>query len=652
MNNFDEWSQIISRFLKAEADLLTSVAKHDIEADSPRSAFIRSVLELFLPSSYAIGSGRIIDSSGNSSDTIDIVIYRRDFPRLNLPGSADVFIYESVLATIEVRTKLVRKTLFQALDNCVSVANLKAGMSAQVLKTIAARNNLTLNDQNKYVHKHPLLTDRFNLIGRPLSIIYGFNGFKTSPGQLNDNISIWLERRRDDGLDIDLKSFPAVVATQGCVGWRNAAPLSANSNHLFGIGADAAPIRLIVLQLLYQLNRRLKVTPEYGLKPGVDAYLDQMAPPDILYTLGKATHDGGSAPKAKQADPGPVKAKTPRAAKTSVSKSQPAAKTKPAPLPKPVAKSKPVPKPKPTTESKPALELEPVTESKPAPESKTAVKAKPAPEPKVAAKPRPAPKQEATAKTKSAPEPKAVTAEPKEAEKPGADADSTPASDSDSAFNFDAVFETMPVANHVPDAEPEEASKPAASNIPKPTLGANYHEEQTLSGMPIPDTGLATEAKPETEPKQAGSEPSPKSTQVEAQIKPKPDLDFILEAGPEPESDSFIETMRISISDSKPESGASTEPKASSKPTPDVMYDADPTLSMMPADEKKSNPEPQVETAKTKAQEPELELESDSDSKPDPYQETMRIPALTSKLKKNPFDKTMPGLQDPSKSIH
>ena len=641
MNNFDEWSQIISRFLKAEADLLTSVAKHNIEADSPRSAFIRSVLELFLPSSYAIGSGRIIDSSGNSSDSIDIVIYRRDFPRLNLPGSADVFIYESVLATIEVRTKLVRKTLFQALDTCVSVAELKSGMSPEVLKNIAAHNKLTLNDQNKYVHKHPLLTDRFNLIGRPPSFIYGFNGFKTSPGQLNDNISIWLERRQNDGLDIDLKSFPAVVATQGCVGWRNAAPLSANSNHLFGIGADAAPIRLIVLQLLYQLNRRLKVTPDgYGLKPGVDAYLDQMAPPDILYTLGKATHDGGSAPKAKQADPGPVKAKTPRAAKTSVSKSQPAAKTKPAPLPKPVAKSKPVPKPKPVTETEPSLELEPVTESKPAPE------------PIAAAKPRPAPKQEATAKTKSAPEPKATTAEPKEAEKPGADADSTPASDSDSAFDFDAVFETMPVANHVPDAEPGEASKPAASKIPKPTLGANYHEEQPLSGMPIPDAGLATEAKPEPEPKQAVSEPSPKSTQVESEIKPNPDLDFVLEAGPEPESDSFIETMRISVSDSKPESGASTEPKTSSRPTPDVMYDADPTLSMMPAVEKKSDPEPQVETAKTKTQKPELELESDSDSKPDPYLETTRIPELASKLKKSPFDKTMPGLQDPPKSIH
>ncbi len=620
MNNFDEWSQIISRFLKAEADLLTSVAKHDIEADSPRSAFIRSVLELFLPSNYAIGSGRIIDSSGKSSDSIDIVIYRRDFPRLNLPGSADVFIYESVLATIEVRTKLVRKTLFQALDTCVSVADLKSGMSPEVLKNIAAKYKLTLNDQNKYVHKHPLLTDRFNLIGRPPSFIYGFNGFKTSPAQLNENISIWLERRRNDGQDIDLKSFPAVVATQGCVGWRNAAPLSTKSNHLFGISADAAPIRLIVLKLLYQLNRRLKVTPDgYGLKPSVDAYLDQMTPPDILYTIGKATHGARSAPKAETTKSTAVKEKAPKAANSPVSKTRPAAKTKPAPLPKPVAKSKPVPKPK------PALELDPVIESEPALELESVTESKPA-------------------------------TEPKEVAKPVAGADATPKSDT--AFDFDAVFETIPVANHTPTPEadaasdPEAVSKPSASGIPKPTLGSPYHEEQTLSGKPIPDAGLVTEAKPEPEPKEAGAEPSPKSTQAEAEIKPRPDLDFVLEAGPEPESDPFIETMRISDSDSEPESGASTEPKASSKPTSGVMYDADPTLSKMPADEKKSDPEPQVETAKTKAQKPKLALESESDSKPDPYQETMRIPALTNELKKDPFDKTMPGLQDPPKSIH
>ena len=291
MNNFDEWSQIISTYLKSEADLLTTVAKHDIDLDAPRQAFIREVLELFLPSSYAIGSGLVVDSRGQSSRKMDLVIYRRDFPLLNLPGGSDRFLYESVLATIEVRPKLVRKTLFDALDACASLSELDPAISEAALANLAEKNGLVRNAKGEYVHEDPLLTARFNLVGRPPSFIYGFNGFKTSFSQLAENIELWIKERRKANLNIEMKSFPAVIATQGCFGCRNAAPLSARKNHLFGIGTDAAPIRLIVLNLLYALNRRLRVTTDgYGLRPGLDAYLMQIVPPDIQYTTGRATN--------------------------------------------------------------------------------------------------------------------------------------------------------------------------------------------------------------------------------------------------------------------------------------------------------------------------------------------------------------------------
>jgi hypothetical protein len=136
-----------------------------------------------------------------------------------------------------------------------------------------------------------LLTARFNLVGRPPSFIYGFNGFKTSFTQLAENIEVWIEDRRQKDLNLEMKSFPAIIATQGVFGCRNAAPLSARRNHLFGIGVDDAPIRLIVLHLLYALNRRLKITSDgSGLRPGLDAYLMKMAPPNIQYTTGRATH--------------------------------------------------------------------------------------------------------------------------------------------------------------------------------------------------------------------------------------------------------------------------------------------------------------------------------------------------------------------------
>ena len=534
MNNFDEWSQIISKFLKAEADLLTSVTKHDIAADSTRSAFIRGVLEPFLPSSYAIGSGRIIDSIGQSSDPIDIVIYRRDFPRLNLPGSSDVFLYESVLATIEVRTKLIRKTLFDALDTCASIAKLKPGISAKVLNKIATQNKLTLNNQNKYVHEHPLLTDRFNLIGRPPGFIYGFNGFQTSPAQLNDNIEIWLEQRRKNGLDIDLNSFPAVIATQGCIGWRNAAPLSANSNHLFGIGADAAPIRLIVFQLLYQLNRRLKVTPDgYGLKPSVDAYLNQMAPPEIQHTVGKATNTTGSTAKAEKTGLEIPKAKAPVKAKS------------------------PVPKSQPTTESKPVIEP------------------KPAPEPKAVTEPR-------------------QVADSKPAPKPEPETDTSP------VFETTSVFQ--PAAKPVPEVAPE------PSGIPKPALGAMYHPDPTLWEMPVPDAALIPEHKPE------------------------------------PESDPFIETMPVSPPASKSDSTpAAPVTKKESTPDPEPDSDSDPFIQTMRISPAASTPVPKPEAPV---------VEEELDSEPDPFLQTVQIPPPDSVSKSDPFSKTIPGLQNPPKSVH
>jgi len=576
MNNFDEWSKIISKFLKAEADLLTSVTKHEIAADSTRAAFIRGVLEPFLPSSYAIGSGRIIDSTGQSSDLIDIVIYRRDFPRLNLPGSSDVFLYESVLATIEVRTKLIRKTLFDALDTCASIAKLKPGIGEKVLNKIATRNKMTLNNQNKYVHEHPLLTDRFNLIGRAPSFIYGFNGFQTSPGQLNDNIKIWIEQRRTDGLDIDLNSFPSVIATQGCIGWRNAAPLSANSNHLFGIGADAAPIRLIVFQLLYLLNRRLKVTLDgYGLKPSVDAYLDQMAPPEIQYTVGKATNAAGSTAKAEKTRSNTPKAKAPVKAKSSKPKSKPVTESKSAPAPatRPVTESKPAPATKPVTESKPAPAAKPVTESRPAPTAKPVIESKPIPEPKAVVEPRPV-------------------------------VDSKPASEPESATDSSFVIETTPVFKPSAKPDPVATSEPESSAILKPALGAMYHADPTSSEMPVPDATL------------------------------------IPEHEPEPESDPIIETMPASAPTSDPNSVPAT---AATKKEPDPEPDSDPFIQTMRISPGEANPAPKTEP-------PVVEQESEPED--DPFLQTVRMPAADSVSKSDPFAKTIPGLQNPPKSVH
>ena len=288
MNNFDDWSQIISRYLHSEADPLTSLTKYELEDDAARTAFIHAVLDRFLPEIYGVGEGQIMDSRGKLSNRMDIIIYRRDFPRLDLPGSRDIYLYESVIATVEVVGKLIKKTFFDALDQCASLGELIPDIDPKVINALAARNQLTMNDNRQYVHPDPMRTARFHLIGRPVSFVYGFSGYKTSPSQLADALQGWMDERTENNGSVEMKNLPAVVATHGCFAWRNSAPLTVKENCLMGVGTDSAPIRLIVLQLLHVLSRRLKVTTDgYGLKPGLDAYLNRMPPPKMEFFIGK-----------------------------------------------------------------------------------------------------------------------------------------------------------------------------------------------------------------------------------------------------------------------------------------------------------------------------------------------------------------------------
>ncbi|TOI39074.1 DUF6602 domain-containing protein, partial [Vibrio parahaemolyticus] len=121
----DDWVQSISDMIKISANVGSSVSNHSTILGDARESFIRDILENFLPSSIVIGSGQIIDQYEGRSKQIDIIIYRRDFPVLQTFGSADVYLIEGVLATIEVKSMLDKDNLEMALNNAKSVKDLK-----------------------------------------------------------------------------------------------------------------------------------------------------------------------------------------------------------------------------------------------------------------------------------------------------------------------------------------------------------------------------------------------------------------------------------------------------------------------------------------------------------------------------------------------
>jgi len=287
MNNYEDWAHLVARKLKGEADVIAAIEKEELDDAAAADAFVRTVLKPFIPESYGIGAGRIVDAFGNRSDYMDVVIYNRSFPRIGLRGTQSDFLYESVLASFVIRAKYVRKTFFESMDACASMARLMTNIDKAVLVQLARKNGLKPGPNQTFVHEDPLRTARFELIGSPPVFMFGFTGIKYSYQQLQENIELWIAQHTEDRPELPMRAFPAVIATQGCFAWRNAAPLALSNREMLGVGNDEAPVRLIVLQLLYLLNRRLHVTTDgYGLKPNLSAYLGQFKPPSFELGIG------------------------------------------------------------------------------------------------------------------------------------------------------------------------------------------------------------------------------------------------------------------------------------------------------------------------------------------------------------------------------
>ena len=101
---------------------------HPLHKVTPREAFIREFLERHLNSTVSIGTGEIIDchsKPNESRNQFDIVIYKKNFPRLDFGGNINGFLVESVAATIEVKSTLDKDGIIQAVKAARRAKELK-----------------------------------------------------------------------------------------------------------------------------------------------------------------------------------------------------------------------------------------------------------------------------------------------------------------------------------------------------------------------------------------------------------------------------------------------------------------------------------------------------------------------------------------------
>lgn len=95
------------------------ITGHPLHKGTPRESFIHEFLKEHLPSTISIGTGEIIDSNskpGESRNQYDLILYRNDYPKLNIGGNIHAFLIESVVATIEVKSKLTSTELRKAIS--------------------------------------------------------------------------------------------------------------------------------------------------------------------------------------------------------------------------------------------------------------------------------------------------------------------------------------------------------------------------------------------------------------------------------------------------------------------------------------------------------------------------------------------------------
>jgi hypothetical protein len=260
--------------------------KHGTLIGNAREALIHGALERALPSIYEIGTGQVIDAAGNHSNQTDIIIARRDFPALRFPDGSAQYLVESVLATIEVKSKLYYEDLKEAMDNCHSIAKLAPSYTGienfvTALKTLYPPFEFRIQPNGKIEQMTPTtewddsITPIQHIVQKslfPETFVFSFDGYRSEKSFL-DGIQKWaLSKER-----LTLIHLPTVIAIKDQVGLRtrdlkNLDPI-AKTWPLFFVAEEPNPLGCLLFHLLLTLHRVTLAPNTDGITPAMIKYL-------------------------------------------------------------------------------------------------------------------------------------------------------------------------------------------------------------------------------------------------------------------------------------------------------------------------------------------------------------------------------------------
>lgn len=118
----------IYSIFSARIKLINGSIGHNSTQGAETESDVRNLLADFLPTNYGIGSGIIIDTEGNSSKQIDIIIFDKNRGNYTLSANSKIFLADYVVAAIEIKTTFTtgqKSSLEGALSNIASVKKMR-----------------------------------------------------------------------------------------------------------------------------------------------------------------------------------------------------------------------------------------------------------------------------------------------------------------------------------------------------------------------------------------------------------------------------------------------------------------------------------------------------------------------------------------------
>ena len=121
----------------ASANASSSI-QHSLQKGRLREIVVSELVQPFLTPHTKAATGTIIDHYGNQSNPIDIILYdERITPPVLLTATEGIVPCHSVLATIEVKTRMNRTELAKAVENAKGIFTLDLAR----IRTQGARND-------------------------------------------------------------------------------------------------------------------------------------------------------------------------------------------------------------------------------------------------------------------------------------------------------------------------------------------------------------------------------------------------------------------------------------------------------------------------------------------------------------------------------